>query len=234
MSRYWNFRDIYWHHENPAGMAMLLHTARAIYAEEEGGLRSYVEDTLWHGDIDALRYLDNKYRAIYHRPSLVHELEIDRTKLYRSLYTTEPEPRLSDDADSELFESLRALAGGAREQFCQTVATGLTALMRRTGRNLQVAPDEVLLDVPGRKVDSVGGRVMVQRADGEIRRLSEISEPVHFLAANYEALAKRARIFVSPRVAEHACDGSDPHRRQELQTLLRGAAHDALGDSDIR
>ena len=79
MTRYWNFRSIYWHHTNRAFMAMILAVVRSLYIDKKLSAEGYLRDTLWCSDVQALQYLDNKYRELfYHKPSLLHELPFDR------------------------------------------------------------------------------------------------------------------------------------------------------------
>jgi hypothetical protein len=89
---------------------------------------------------------------------------------------------------------------------------------------VSIRADEVLLDVPGRSVDS-GGKVYVEHADGRVLLLSELSQPVNHLGENYNVLAKRARVFVSPRIAQRLPDEWRIKTRPAIEELL----HDSIG-----
>lgn len=231
MSRYWNFRNLYWHHTNRAVMAMIMHVARKLYAEKEDGITSYIEATRWHGDIEALRFLDSQHTADLEAPSILHELEIDRSRLYKRLFTTQPDRE--DIEDEDLYESLRDLGPEAREGFCALVAEHLPSVLP-AGTNLgALRADEVLLDVPGRGVDS-GGKVYVEHADGQMSQLSSLSQPVNHLARNYDELAKRARVFVSPRVAAHLSSDWRIRERPAIEELLRDVVGRVEQGSDVR
>ena len=53
LTRFWNFRAIYWHHTNRALMEMLLHVFRALYGPRQdgtkpGSVKNYIDATVWH------------------------------------------------------------------------------------------------------------------------------------------------------------------------------------------
>jgi len=230
MTRFWNFRSVYWHHTNRAVMAMVMHVARTLYEDEEGGIVSYVHDTIWLDDLEAMRYLDRKYLDVYGKISPLHELEIDRRRLYKRLYTTHPERELgSDDA---LLDGMKHLSGEKRRQFREHVASGLSDLLSGSGSAVEVDSDDVLYDVPGRKLDS-GGRVYVRGGDGQVVPLASLSAPVREVDKNYEALAKRARIFVSPEIARYFPGNRRLELREQIARILHTALRAVEPESDV-
>jgi len=62
----------------------------------------------------------------------------------------------------------------------------------------RISEEDVLLDVPRRPMDS-GGAVFVNLPNTGIVPLVDLSEPIRMINANYERLAKRARVFLVDR-----------------------------------
>ncbi|HEV3302353.1 MAG TPA: protein kinase [Planctomycetaceae bacterium] len=218
MTRAWNFRSLYWHHTNRALMAMVLRVVRNLYVKHKRDVKEYLLDTMWLNDVDALKYLDQQYEKQVHQPSIVAGIVAERGKLYRRLYTVRA--GFGDDVDDALYRDLRPLSLDGELELCGEIAKALRGFLRGGGDSaFEIDPDEILIDLPRRDMDS-GGPVYLVRSDGKAAQLSELSEPVRSINSSYERLTKRIRIFISPRLASVINKDARKERRKEIQTLL--------------
>lgn len=232
MTRFWNFRALYWHHTNRAIMAMILHVVRKLYMDQARNVHDYLLDNLWSNDVEAVRYLDERYRSQFGQSSVLGGLTKDRRRLYRRLYTVQA--GLRDLADDDIQSKLRRLEYRNEVRFRRALAVGLTGLLGNfLPRGSVIGEDEVLFDVPRREMDS-GGTVYVETAGRDLEPLSSISDPVRAINANYERLTKRARIFVAPRIAENLGAEWRLRHRKEIQTLVLEALDVAEIGSQVR
>jgi len=219
MTRFWNFRSLYWHHTNRGIMAMILDVVRKLYVDQGRNVHEYLLDTMWRNDAEVVRYLDAKYQAQLSRPSILAGLIEDRSRLYKRLYTVRA--GMGDDVDNLLYSECRKFDFQAEKCFRSNLAEALRGFLGLQG-GAAVTQDEVLIDIPRRDMDS-GGEVFVSDDFGSLKSLSTLSDPVHAVNANYERLTKRIRYFVSPRVAAVVED-----RRKEQRKQLQGIIKDAL------
>lgn len=217
MTRYWNFRSLYWHHTNRALMAMVLHVVREIFLsnKKKADWGEYLRGTLWLDDVAAVRWLNDRYREAYHKESILFGLVEDRNRLFRRLYTVRVGPRAERDA--ELYKKLSRLGLEGEKAFRARLAERLSDFIAKElqhGVGEPISTDEVLIDIPRRDMDS-GGHVYVKTAEGPIRLLEDMSRPVAAINENYQMLAKRVRIFISPRISA-AVDKAVRGEKREL------------------
>ena len=228
MTRFWNFRSLYWHHTNRAFMAMLLRVVRSIYLEEAGDIREYLIDTIWFSDTQALRYLNEKYTKRMGSPSILQGLPEDRTVLFHRIYTVHAGS--GDHADDDIYKRCRALSPPQELCFCHELACKLQDLI--PGIQPAIQRDDVLLDIPRREIDS-GGEVYLLYHSDNLVPLSRVSEPVKSINTNYDALAKRVRVFISPRIAGTLDRAWPSRRRIELQAAIIDALDKSLGITEM-
>lgn len=233
MTRFWNFRSLYWHHTNRALMAMLLRVVRRIYVQGRRDFREYLLATRWLGDIEVLRYISRTFEEQTGRPSILKGLPEERSALFRRLYTVRA--GLADESDNEIHRQCRdltvdqelALAGKIGQRLSDLVGT----------RDAPIEEDDVLVDVPRRNMDS-GGAVYVVAGGDVTVQLGDISEPVRSISKNYERLTKRIRLFVSPRVADSLTkkfgERFREDKRAELRSLISDALREVAGGSQVR
>jgi len=62
-----------------------------------------------------------------------------------------------------------------------------------------------------------GGHVYVSQPTGRLAGLTDLSEPIRAISRNYEQLAKRIRVFVSPRITALVTKQRRIDYRKELQ-----------------
>jgi serine/threonine protein kinase len=219
MTRYWHFRTIYWHHTNRALMAMVLQVLRSLY-ESPGDMTEYLAATKYLGDLGTLGWLNQQHQARFGEPSILENLVEDRKGIYRRLYTVQPASTSSEDIDSLLFERVSKLAGvnappASALALRQAVADYLSARC-----HVHIDVREVLIDVPGRDLNTPGQAYIVSDA-AETIAVQELSPPIRWLSTNYDQLAKRIRFFISPRAAALVGDTRGPAERKELRLALK-------------
>jgi HD superfamily phosphohydrolase len=231
MTRYWNFRSLYWHHTNRAIMAMLLHVARSIYITKQRDVKEYLLDTRWCTDVEALRYLDAKFKSQIDCPSILDGVLEDRSRVYRRLYTVRA--GLKDEADDALFKACRSLRFEEERKLCAEIAKNLGDLLSKGLNKVMVDENEVLMDIPRREMDS-GGPVYFDLGKPELVTLATISEPIRSLNVNYEQLTKRVRFFISPRVAGSLGRERLTTRRGEFQHIISESLKAVTGAKQVR
>jgi HD superfamily phosphohydrolase len=231
MTRFWNFRAIYWHHTNRALMAMILQVVRELYVAHKRDVQEYLLDTMWRNDIEALRYLDGKYEAQLGKPSVLAGIVEDRSKLYKRIYTVRP--GFGDDVDEELHTKLRNLDHHAEVRFRRALAIGLNAIIGISQGVRPIQQDEVLVDVPRREMDS-GGAVYIATERKGLVPLQQMSEPIHAISRNYDALTKRVRVFLAPRVAHTLSRGWKTTYRGMIQSAMQEALESVDLNSQVK
>jgi len=204
LTRYWNFRALYWEQRNRAAMAMLLRTVRKLFAHNFLTLHKYLENTLWSGDIGALNYLESIFYQSFKKKSIIQSLISDEAARYVAAYTLKTSRQ--DAPDTVLYERLKSLTQAQELE----VARGIAMELENTYRSTLgiVDEDEVLVDIPRRPLDDGGGVYIVDK-NGRGHPLSDYSEPVRSIARNYERLTKQIRVFVSPRIIKHIGQSTD-------------------------
>jgi HD superfamily phosphohydrolase/serine/threonine protein kinase len=215
MTRFWNFRSIYWHHTNRALMAMILHLMRTVYEEKGRDINEYLVQTKYLGENGAMAWLDAKYKSETGRPSILNGWLENRRILYRRLYTVRPAGQ-AGAPDDELFSDVARLMATHSEELelRRAVAASL-----ETKFNAHVGVDDVLIDVPRRDGLNHPGEAYVV-VGKNVKRLEELSEPIRHLKTNYQRLTERVRFFVSPAVAGAVGDRSGDAARDEIRRLL--------------
>ena len=220
MTRFWNFRSIYWHHTNRALMAMILQVVRDLYVGQARDVKEYILDTMWLTDLESLRYLDRKYEAQFGRKSVLSGIGEDRSKLFKRIYTVKAS--VGDDVDEELHRKLQDLDYRSEVRFRRALAIGLTSLLKEFTDGAAIQLDEVLVDIPRRSMDS-GGSVYIDADRQTLTPITDLSDPIRAISKNYESLTKRMRIFVTPRVASQM--------PREWRTTHRPALQQAMADA---
>lgn len=199
MARYWMFRTVYWHRLNRAIMAMLLHVIRKLYVEAGANAAEFVVDTMWRSEEGVLEYLNDKYRARYGGDSIIHSLLQDRQKIYQRFVSIQGASR--DQREADLYEKIQRLASADLEKWRkESLRKHLNDYLRDQQVDVVASEDDVLLDIPGRRLDTAGA-IYVELETGEIRAIEDIPGPIPQIAKEFEGLVKRLRVFIHPRIA---------------------------------
>jgi uncharacterized protein len=230
MTRFWNFRSMYWHHTNRALMAMLLRIVRLLITRGRLDFEDYLRETLWCGDLAALKFLSDRYEAALKKPSpLTPVLRGQRAKIYKRLHRLETTG--VGARDNKLYDLLKGFNVDEELLIAKKLAEKLGSLL-----GLSADVDDVLLDVPRRDLDS-GGAVYLRGDDAGPELMNELSPVLSQLSGNYQRLAKAARIFVSPKIHEALRDRfGDAYRNTEesrWNDLLRKAQTEVKAESEV-
>jgi hypothetical protein len=210
---------------------MILQVARSLYIDQQHDAKSYLLETMWHGDSEALRYLDNRYQSQFGKRSILSGLIENRSRMYRRLYTIRAGSK--SGMDDWIYEELSALDYGAELAFRKALASALGDYVSTPQSRVLIEEDEVLVDTPRRKVDS-GGAVWIVGPDKTPELLSSASDPLRAIQKDYELLIKRARIFISPRVATMIGRARRDDERDDIQGLIRSAIDSVKARSQIQ
>lgn len=231
MTRFWNFKSIYWHHTNRALMAMLLYVIRKIYDDGKEDVKEYLLQTMWLNDYEALRYLNQRYLLMYGKHSILNDILQDREKLFKRIYTVRA--GLGEQSEEDIFNNLRKLTFANEELFKNNFSQALCEFLSTPNNSIKIYPEEILLDVPKRDIDS-GGSVYISPVIGEAFLLINVSNPIRSINDNYERLTKRARIFVSPRIANIMGKRFRFVQRNDLEKLIKTCLNKTFGASEVQ
>jgi hypothetical protein len=172
---------------------MLLHTISKLY-DSPGSAREFVEDTLWMTEEAVLLYLDEKWRQKFGgSESIVREVLKDRTKVYETLSSIQDAS--GGQIEQDICYRVSRLGPADLERWRLNLCAGLREMLGEDG----LQDDQVLLDVPGRRLEKVGS-VFITTEAGEVKHIQEMGGPVSQLAPSLGLLAKRLRVFVHPDV----------------------------------
>jgi hypothetical protein len=196
-ARYWNFQRIYWHHTNRALAAMIIRTVRELYSTPSHTLERYLTETRDWGESGSLQYLADAYKKSFTRLSPLEGLASNRNQVYRRLF------EMSFLHHADRFNALQNKDTGLRnrEDAEKRVLRVVEAALKEMASGASVDPNEVLLDVPLRKMD-LGGMIWIRNYDGVIQKGTLISATLRELERSFEVMGKVLRVFVSPRIQE--------------------------------
>lgn len=221
MTRFWNFRSVYWHHSNRALMAMVLHAVRRLFEEKRRNITEYLTATKWEGDFGAVRWLDSQYREVFGQPSTLAGLVETRSALYKRLYTVRPNGKNSED--ELLYRGVSEAVGADKGSF-ELELSLRQEIADRLGLRYQIPIDvhDILIDVPRRGGLNDPGDAYITSGNSVVP-LESISEPIHRLRSNYEQLTQRVRFFIAPRIAAVITKSERSASRAAIGELLRAS-----------
>lgn len=213
MSRFWNFRKIYWHHTNRAIMAMVLHVIRSLMRQNGDTVLDYITASAWLSDMEAIQWLDRRYEQQFHMPSVLNQLSQSRRSIYKRLYSVRADGKGS--LDDELYEAIVKLVGG-EEKYDSELALRADIATRLNARyGLALVEADVLFDVPRRGNLNDPGEAFLVSESGVVP-LKADSRPIAGLSENYKRLTQRVRVFISPS----ASDVITPQVRREQRAAI--------------
>lgn len=200
-ARMWNFRSIYWHKHNRSIMSMFLQVVDDALVREAPEPSDFIESALRMSEADMLVWLDERVRRLTGSGSILEPLRwLQGDGAYLEAY--EVRPQQARDADDLLYLQLvrfsRRQSGGAERQ--AHIRIELAKAIERRTKVESVHVDEVLLDIPARQINDYGGPTYVT-VDNRTVPLEQASDAALGLGTDYDRLAKRIRVFVSPRIA---------------------------------
>jgi HD superfamily phosphohydrolase len=236
MARYWMFRSVYWHRTNRAFMAMLLEVAREVFPEEhepdrQGNLfqetvhptdmsnpiREFIIQTMWKSEEAVLEILNRKFRDTHGKDSIIADLVRQPSKIYRRIFTLRGiEP---SQGEKKVQEELQRYTSKQIRDYRQRLVIEMNKTLHFPS---ELRKEDVLLDIPGRRLDPSGQIFMVGES-GAPKRLSDIEGPVKNVLTEFSGLAKRIRVFIAP-----AFDPGDAAATRSFREEMIGAMYRSL------
>lgn len=200
LARLASFRDIYWHPRHRSLMSMFLHVMDHVGLENQNR-RNLLREFLVSDEEDVVRRMNVEYQKLTGLPSPMEDFTAIRgAALYRELYCAS----FDESRDESLLAWLPSLSRGEPESAPrrETVSRELASeLMRRNPRLGSIEAQEIVIDVPGRRLN-IGPDCLLRDRSGEIRRARLLSGTADAVIRNLERMTGTFRIFVSPRIAD--------------------------------
>lgn len=208
LARYWNFKQIYWHHTNRALGAMVSHVLRTLADGGHLDLQAYVNETMSLTEAGAMQYLDRVHTKAFGAPSILQDLVTRRAGIFKRLLSIKApwmkeKPRTADEIRrTELVESLRVLPHGQRQTVIANFKEKLSGLFDDDQAAL-IKDNLILLDIPGRPLDEDMGEVYVARVgiDGEAEQIIQ-SPFIQTLQHEFLSLSRTVRLFIPAMVRD--------------------------------
>lgn len=219
MARYWMFRNVYWHRFNRAIIAMLIHVVRKLYVYPELDAQDLVVDTMWLSEESILKYLDDKYYNRYSNHSITQNIMKDRNTVYLKLLSIRGDS--SDPLESEIYNEFYQADLKKREECRKEFIKNLEDYLAETFKiGISITDDDLLLDIPGRRLDTAGP-IYIEMDSSEVKSLGSINGIIKRLISDFEKLTKNMRIFLNPKIMNKIDTNEIISKRNELIKLFK-------------
>jgi HD superfamily phosphohydrolase len=232
MARFWNFRQIYWHHSNRAISSMILHVISRVFGDGSASYETFIRETIGRSETGALELLNAMHREKFRKPAITADLGSRRNRMYRRIISINAAWERGEGAPSgestRLFNELSRISVQHRETFLSNLRDRLEDLFKEELGERKLDADDLLLDVPGRSLDEQIGQTHVVKLTPDGRPEYFINSPfILQLREQFAALSRTIRIFVAPDVR----DLIGEKRLEQRTAELRRAVQDALAES---
>jgi HD superfamily phosphohydrolase len=225
LARYWMLKRVYWHHTNRAIMAMVKFVIQELLRARRLTMPEYVRRHLFAGSWEALAYLSGRFDEL----AVEHEVDARRLRnplpgmmggnrvLYKRIVTTARGP-LSGDAD--LYDRL---AFKTPADLDDLVGRAHETLEEVLGPDAQILRGDLIIDVPTKRREQLGGPVVVYLQDRDrAQSLEEASPLLRELRDEFDQHVKKCRVFIHPRIADQLREqGRIQAAREQLTRTLR-------------
>jgi hypothetical protein len=220
MARYWMFRNVYWHRVNRGIMTMMMHVIRKLYVEGKGNASDYITDTMWKSEEAVLEYLNEKHRARFGVECITRLILKDPRTIYRRILSISG--AAISERERKLYGEITSLSPASLEKFRLAATLSLSDFLQLRSINETLEHEDVLLDLPGRRLD-MSGPIYIKLDSGEAKAIHELPGPVARLAGEFEGLVKRLRVYVNPRIVNKLDPDLLRSGRVEMIKLLENA-----------
>lgn len=240
LARFWNFRQIYWHHTNRAIGSMILHVIGRVFGDGKASYETYIRRTIGRSETGALELLNEMHLEKFKKPAITADLRSKRQQMYKRIVSINAAWERGEGAptgdSTSLFNELSRLSSGQRTNFLDNLRRKLQDLFSGELGDRKLDSDDLLLDVPGRSLDEQIGQSYVVQLTPDGRPDYYINSPfVTQLREQFAALSRTVRIFVSPdvreRIGESRIDGATRDLRRAVQEAL---AESRLGPNMVK
>lgn len=209
LARYWNFKQIYWHHTNRSLGAMVSYVLRILAEEGHLDLQTYIQATMSFTESAAMAYLDDLHTTKFGSPSILRDLVTRRAGLFKRLLSIKAPPRrtggwtVDEDRRDKLVESLRTADEKARTLGLKRFADELPKVFPVLRNSAWSADPLILLDIPGRPLDEQMGQVFVTRVQLGGEAGPVVNSPfIETLKDEFLNLSRTVRLYVPASVRE--------------------------------
>ena len=228
MARYWNFKQVYWHHTNRAIVAMIGQVINRIYREKDASFEEYLSDTDGSTEAEAISYLNNKYRSLFQSDSIIMNLVDRRDKIFKRIYSLrrqfEWKPLDQPVINTKLFDGLYSLEYNEKRIFLEGFRKNLQTHFSRELDGMEIADGHLLLDIPGRDLGREVGDLYVGEIDSDGSFKIRISSPIlDDIIRIFSNITNTIRIFLHPDIRDKICKNTVNSRREEIEELVRQA-----------
>lgn len=221
-ARYWNYKQIYWHHTNRAVGAMISHVIFKIFVEKTGSFEEYIKATIGMDESGALRFLDERYQHLFQQPSIVRSIASRREEIYKRFFSLKRS--FGDQSRARLFSDIEQLSAADRVRFVEEVAKVLGVLFKRELGSETVGCDDVLLDIPGRPLAQEIGALHVCDLTTDGSPINKVESPfIKTLGEQFQELTKTIRFFISPRIRNKIGKKKVENSYADIESSIRQA-----------
>lgn len=234
MARFWNFRQIYWHHTNRAVSAMIMHVISKLFAGPEADFSEFIRNTIGKSEVGALEVLNDLHRKKYGQDAITADLGSRRRRLYKRIISVNAAwergegPAMGDNL--QLFNDLSRLSQRERTNFLKVLRTNVRSVFRKQLGDRELGDDDLLLDVPGRSLDEQMGRVYVAQLKPDGRPEYYLQSPfIGQLREQFAALSRTIRIFVSPTIRDLVGERNIEVMGDALRTVVQDSLKESRG-----
>jgi len=211
LARYWMLRRAYWHHTNRSVMCMAKFVISHLIEANVLDFADYFRETLFKTEIEAARRLAERFdqaiaanKVTSERPVInpLHGILHGNRFLHKRLLAISNGP---SDHEKRLYTRI---AFRRWEELSDLTNTVIGTVEKYLGTTNQIKEGDILLDVPVKQRELMGGRVLVY-LDREPERGMDLyagAAPVSPLLASlqteFDYHVKKCRVFVSPSIYE--------------------------------
>jgi hypothetical protein len=126
------------------------------------------------------------------------------------------------DRERRLYAKIMSLNSVDLEAFRVAATSTLSDFLRVQSFNETLGPEDVLLDLPGRRLD-ISGPIYIKLDNGDTKMIQELTGPVARLTGEFEALVKRLRVYVNPRIVRKLDTNLSRSGRMDMIILFEDA-----------
>lgn len=228
-ARYHMYNRVYWHRTNRAIMAMLGYAFRRLIGGEEPFItfEQYIEETRSLSDWGAIRWLSDYMQNAIDLDRIVTESGRPITNILPGIVdgTRRLHKRLlsfaSNDAEKDLGECHSFLQSLNPDEV-ERIRIDLLELISKRVNYEDVGDEEVLIDIPRKRKDRQALPSQLWVLDEQTKNLHRFptySQIAKATSVQYQSIANRIRIFVSPRL-EAGCAQIRSALQHEIIALI--------------
>jgi len=211
LARYWMLRRAYWHHTNRSVMCMAKFVISHLIRARVLDFADYFRETLFETEIGAACRLAERFdqaikdnKVTSERPVInpLHGILQGNRFLHKRLITISNGP---SDPERRLYNRIAFRRWGELSELINIV---IRIVEKHLSAKNQIKEGDILLDVPVKQRELMGGRVLVY-LDREPERgmdlyagAAPVSPLLASLRAEFDYHVKKCRVFVSPSVFE--------------------------------